>query len=330
MDIINFSSSSFRKFVTLSATTIVCAPLLLAMAAIAQPTHRTQTPSPVPELMPVYTAPDNRGFQVLERLGNNGDVLIVTDDDARVEMVFRDRDAADDARRLRTMSNASLAEIYLHFGGAAANMPTAFKRDHKFRHATSSPRPQGSLDREFRVPEDETTHYGIPGAFCFEENGTTGCGLFGDVRIGLIAASLGPCDPDDSDPFEAWEYFLTQPSQPIFGSPPFNTRVSLFGDQNQFGFGRATGDANITIPPVARGVILFCNRPAITADWLNIAVEEELFPNAWFRLWEDGTLSGVVYGMAFQGEFLHQSIRIRVRYDDPASPESEFFWAASY
>ncbi|MFK8083466.1 MAG: hypothetical protein AB8B97_24560 [Granulosicoccus sp.] len=79
-----------------------------------------------------------------------------------------------------------------------------------------------------------------------------------------------------------------------------------------------------------RGVVLVCNKPASSADSLRIAVEEELFPNAWFRLWEDNIWADIVYGMAFQGDFLHQSIRIRARYNAPALPESEYFWAASY
>jgi hypothetical protein len=288
---------------------------------------------------------------IKERLGPESDVLVRRSKDGSHELIFRSRADAERAWLLWHNEDYSLLELYVEFGGSAATAPKDFLWRHEDDTGTRS-EGQNSGTRllgtsgggvDYDIPD--VFNYGGPdyedtcmdiGQYSTEYDN---CPYLGTIRIGLIATAFNWCHPEGNEghepTLEQWSTALSSHFLPPFDGITFPAGFDELGDQGIFGSGAAQGEKNITILPTRSGGILVCG--VLEHVQQSLSIEEELFPGAWFLLWEDESfLPSYVLGVAFQENpddsgFMHQRIRARVRYPQGV-PEADvgFFWAATY
>jgi hypothetical protein len=282
----------------------------------------------------IITKPRNVGaigYELVEYLGSEKRIAIVQDSLAGPQFIFHDRKDAELARRMWKDSNYSLLEIYLAFEGNRQSAPKEFVKHHLQLHGKDADIRRTTIS-DFNTIEPGAADLGGlgPTDMCYHNGGLDGCNVYGNIRIGLISSPFGICDEDNGDDFNDWEHYLNSHLYNPFDGSPFPIGFSNLGDHGELGYGVESGGKHITIPSTRSGGILVCDRPDSSVYWFDMVIEEELFPNAWFVLHNDGHFPGMVYGIAFDGDFLHQSIRVRVKYPEEASSNAEFYWAATY
>lgn len=254
---------------------------------------------------------------------------------------------------LRTMKNTyqfTRLEMFQTLGGTLKDAPAALQAE------LTNEIVEQNADRRFpSIDAILSVENTVTNVACDPSDPNSGCGGLGFIEAGALTSGVTnvcfrgvavPAGEVDTD-FEDWEFYLGATYIYPFSDLDLGRFDSLGAHlaRDEIGKGEwSRGDADIVIPPTTSGGILVCNRhPTNPVCAPRLIVQEELFPGAWFHLFETAAAQkGTVYGIVFKGTTQHNRIRVIVRdfensdistYPPGCSTAEEdrhFWWAATY